>query len=424
MIITVIYHKSIKAFFSMEIEPFQAPEIPPKFARDQELIIQQGLERILANQTTSYEDLYNAGSNLCRLGHKDALFALIKSILAIPDLPTDLALLSEAWIDHCRKMVTFLIQTLVKNLFVHLHLWDLGLDLFRNALDMDSVTLSLIDQINRYRQSLDCDPYLISVLVKMFLDLSIYLSAFEPRLISSSRDFYSKPLVNISDHIDFCTRSIQIENSLCTELLDQATRKPLLAQVYDTLVLQHIDSLTSNGLHELIEANNITQLKSLYVLVENVNSFGLLKSHFSVFVQKQVAAVVLGDNLATIVTNLINLKIKFDNIVLQAFSDNEQFRNALKESFESSINKRQNTPAELIAKYIDKLLKTSKKSKSDIDQEMQYCLELFRMVQGKDVFEAFYAKDLAKRLLLDKSASVDAEKNMLSMLRNGILNFT
>jgi cullin-4 len=35
-------------------------------------------------------------------------------------------------------------------------------------------------------------------------------------------------------------------------------------------------------------------------------------------------------------------------------------------------------------------------------------------VQGKDVFEAFYKKDLAKRLLLGKSASIDAEKSMIS----------
>ena len=38
------------------------------------------------------------------------------------------------------------------------------------------------------------------------------------------------------------------------------------------------------------------------------------------------------------------------------------------------------------------------------------------MEQGKDVFEAFYKKDLAKRLLLGKSASVDAEKAMISAL--------
>lgn len=37
------------------------------------------------------------------------------------------------------------------------------------------------------------------------------------------------------------------------------------------------------------------------------------------------------------------------------------------------------------------------------------------------MFEAFYKKDLAKRLLLSKSASYDAEKSMLLKLKQGEL---
>ena len=37
--------------------------------------------------------------------------------------------------------------------------------------------------------------------------------------------------------------------------------------------------------------------------------------------------------------------------------------------------------------------------------------------QGKDVFEAFYKKDLAKRLLLQRSVSNDAEKAMITKLK-------
>ena len=39
------------------------------------------------------------------------------------------------------------------------------------------------------------------------------------------------------------------------------------------------------------------------------------------------------------------------------------------------------------------------------------------------MFEAFYKKDLAKRLLVGKSASVDAEKSMLSKLKQGRISF-
>ena len=47
---------------------------------------------------------------------------------------------------------------------------------------------------------------------------------------------------------------------------------------------------------------------------------------------------------------------------------------------------------------------------------MRWC---FLCCAGKDVFEAFYKKDLAKRLLLSKSASYDAEKSMLLKLKQG-----
>lgn len=40
------------------------------------------------------------------------------------------------------------------------------------------------------------------------------------------------------------------------------------------------------------------------------------------------------------------------------------------------------------------------------------------------MFEAFYKKDLAKRLLLGKSASIDAEKSMISKVRAYLLHLT
>jgi cullin-4 len=56
-----------------------------------------------------------------------------------------------------------------------------------------------------------------------------------------------------------------------------------------------------------------------------------------------------------------------------------------------------------------------------MESTLDRVLVLFRYIQGKDVFEAFYKRDLAKRLLLNKSASFDAEKSMLSKLKAGTL---
>ena len=70
---------------------------------------------------------------------------------------------------------------------------------------------------------------------------------------------------------------------------------------------------------------------------------------------------------------------------------------------------------------MDLKLRTGNKecTEEELDSVMDKVIVIFRFVQGKDVFEAFYKKDLAKRLLLGRSASVDAEKAMLSKLRTG-----
>lgn len=56
-------------------------------------------------------------------------------------------------------------------------------------------------------------------------------------------------------------------------------------------------------------------------------------------------------------------------------------------------------------------------TEEELEQILDKIMVLFRFIHGKDVFEAFYKKDLAKRLLVGKSASVDAEKSMLSKLK-------
>jgi cullin 4 len=54
----------------------------------------------------------------------------------------------------------------------------------------------------------------------------------------------------------------------------------------------------------------------------------------------------------------------------------------------------------------------------ELDRQLEQGVELFRFIEGKDVFEAFYKKDLARRLLMSRSASQDAERNMLTKLKS------
>ena len=87
-----------------------------------------------------------------------------------------------------------------------------------------------------------------------------------------------------------------------------------------------------------------------------------------------------------------------------------------------------NRIAELIAKFMDEKLKkgnkTSLSTEKDLDEQLNKAVALFRFIQGKDVL-GFYKKDLAKRLLFSKSASIDAERLVVGKLRSECgANFT
>ena len=131
------------------------------------------------------------------------------------------------------------------------------------------------------------------------------------------------------------------------------------------------------------------------------------------------------------IPSLLRFKSHLDNILQQSFDSDHLFSQSLRESFEWFINRRRDKPAEYIAKYLDNLLRKGDKGLTaaavpresascyTLEEEMDRVLILFRFVHGKDVFEAFYKKDLAKRLLLAKSASADAERSMLAKLKKG-----
>lgn len=51
------------------------------------------------------------------------------------------------------------------------------------------------------------------------------------------------------------------------------------------------------------------------------------------------------------VQDLLDFKDKMDNVAQSCFTRNEGFINAMKEAFETFINKRPNKPAELIGEY-------------------------------------------------------------------------
>ena len=98
---------------------------------------------------------------------------------------------------------------------------------------------------------------------------------------------------------------------------------------------------------------------------------------------------------------------------------NKEFTYALGDAFALGFKARRNKPAEMIAKYLDKAMRKGQQSAStaEFDALLNSALELYRFTEDKDVFRTFYHRALAKRLLLQKSASDGFEKSILNRLK-------
>lgn len=214
------------------------------------------------------------------------------------------------------------------------------------------------------------------------------------------------------------------------------------------------------------DATAIDSLQQLYALLQRRRFGNKLRPAFAKWIDDTGTAIIFDDKEQEhMVVRLLALKQKLDNIWRFSFQKDEHLGHALRESFESFINKTKKStgtwgtdnskPSEMIAKYVDMLLKAGAKaipisltsnaaSKStpakaapvadaeddneeadgvdedeEVNKQLDQVLDLFRFVHGKAVFEAFYKKDLARRLLMGRSASADAEKNMLARLKTG-----
>jgi cullin 3 len=125
-----------------------------------------------------------------------------------------------------------------------------------------------------------------------------------------------------------------------------------------------------------------------------------------------------GRNAGAFVQALLDLRDTYNRFLVESFSSDQQFKNAIASDFEFFVNLNDRSP-EYLSLFIDEMLKKGVKGHSEQEVEiiLDKCIMLFRFLQDKDVFERYYKQHLARRLLLNKSVSDDFEKSMISKLK-------
>ncbi|XP_075481912.1 LOW QUALITY PROTEIN: cullin-4-like [Primulina tabacum] len=396
------------------------------------------------------EKLYQAVNDLCLLKMGGSLYqriekeceafinAALQSLVGqSEDLVVFLSLVEKCWQDFCDQMLMirgialYLDRTYVKQTPNVCSLWDMGLQLFRKHLNLSSevehkTVFGLLKMIESERLGEAIERTLLNHLLKMLTALGIYPESFEKPFLECTSEFYAAEGVkymqqsDVPDYLKHVEMRLQEEHERCLLYVDASTRKPLVATAERQLLERHISAILDKGFTMLMDGKRIEDLQRMYLLFSRVNALESLRQSLNQYIRRTGQTIVIDEEKdKDMVSCLLEFKADLDTIWEESLSKNEAFSNTIKDAFEHLINLRQNRPAELIAKFVDEKLRAGNKgtSEEELEGTLDKVLVLFRFIQGKDVFEAFYKKDLAKRLLLGKSASIDAEKSMITKLK-------
>ena len=350
---------------------------------------------------------------------------------------------------------------------------DQGIQQFRHAVFSKSQTevdgmslggrviLGVCDLVSydRTRNS-QFDSHLLRESILMFHVFGIFGKSLEPKLMETSRSYFEgfvkdRSNSSMKEYVLACNTLLEREASRCDKYNFSSISKRGLLDLAHQVLIDDCSSilLDAEGLAKLIDTNAMEALKVLYALLKLSDLQQDLKKPFEMYIKKSGLAIVQDKEKGSeMVVRLLELKRSLDLVIRDAFARDQTFTYSLREAFGNFINDKQALKAwgtnnskvgEMIAKYIDLLLRGGLKAvprsllfdakdreeaerqgeasaadeDAELDRQLEQALELFRFIEGKDVFESFYKKDLARRLLLARSASQDAERNMLAKLK-------
>ncbi|KAI0166089.1 cullin-4A [Xylariaceae sp. FL1272] len=348
---------------------------------------------------------------------------------------------------------------------------DMAIELFRNMLfaphnasprSIGSLSLAGLCRLVDYDRKGDTrfDPGLLRSSISMLYVLNIYNAKFEPELLKVSASYFQEfaedqSAGSLKSYIAACEKLLGREDDRCnTYNLDSTTKKQLMDTAHKMLINDYAAKLLDSGsIGKILDENAVGSIRALYELLRLTGLQKKLKTPWEDYIKEAGSAIVndttRGDEM---VVRLLEFRKTLDIMVRDAFKKDDDFTYGLRQSFDSFINDKKNLAAwntgtskvgEMIAKYVDMLLrggiKTLPKSlisdtqdrkdaersgqastgdeDAELDRQLDQALELFRFIEGKDVFEAFYKQDLARRLLMGRSASADAERSMLAKLK-------
>ncbi|XP_001361477.3 cullin homolog 1 [Drosophila pseudoobscura] len=277
--------------------------------------------------------------------------------------------------------------------------------------------------------------------------LSVYKDNFESKFIADTAAFYEKEsdafLSNntVTEYLKHVENRLEEEKQRVRGLnsknglsyLHDTTAETLKSTCEQVLIEKHL-KIFHTEFQNLLNADRNDDLKRMYSLValspKNLADLKtILEQHILHQGTEAIVKCCTTDALndpKTYVQTILDVHKKYNALVLTAFNNDNGFVAALDKACGKFINSNVVTAAntaskspELLAKYCDILLKKSSKNPEDkeLEDNLNQVMVVFKYIEDKDVFQKYYSKMLAKRLVNHTSASDDAEAMMISKLK-------
>uniref|UniRef100_A0A8C6TLW8 Cullin 4A n=1 Tax=Neogobius melanostomus TaxID=47308 RepID=A0A8C6TLW8_9GOBI len=397
------------------------PKLSENYTEDTWLKLRGAVNAIQNSTSIKYnlEELYQAVENLCSYKVSPTLYKQLRqvcedhvqaqiylfreypfTIISLDNL-SFLKRMNRCWQDHCRQTIMirsiflFLDRTYVLQNSLLPSIWDTGLELFRTHIVSDTAVQKrtvdgILEQIERERNGETVDRSLLRSLLGMLSDLQVYKEAFEEKFLNETNRLYAaegQRLMqerDVPEYLHHVARRLEEENDRIVSYLDQSTQKPLISCVEKQLLGEHMTAVLHKGLSTLLDENRVTELALLYQLFSKVKGgLPILLQFWREYIKSFGSEIVCTpEKDKDMVQELLDFKDKMDNVAHNCFAHNEGFINAMKEAFETFINKRPNKPAELIAKYVDSKLRAGNKeaTEEELERILDKIMIIFRFI--------------------------------------------
>ncbi|GMT04619.1 hypothetical protein PENTCL1PPCAC_26793, partial [Pristionchus entomophagus] len=402
------------------------------------------------------EKLYNALRDVVRQHLKDSIRKNVSASMDDRFLTT----LNSAWSEHTTAMV------MIRDIFMYMDrvyveqqkcepVYNLGIGIFRDEIVRqdrvsDHLKKVLLDMVADERAGITIKWDGIKTACAMLVALGIenkhvYEVDFEAPFLKDTAEYYKAASQKFleencaSVYVQKVETCISDETDRAMRYLDKDTKNKLLQVLEDVLVSQHMQTVVdmeNSGLKAMMRDDKVAELRSLYHLLRRVpNGLNVMTSCMSEYLRSigeklvddvegvgtdasDAAAAAAKKDPVKFIQELIDLKDRFDHFLKDAFDNDSNFKNKIQSDFEFFFNKNKRSP-EFLSLYIDDKLKKGQKCLNDNEMEsmLDRSMVLFRFLSEKDAFEKYYKQHVAKRLLLDKSVSDDAEKQMITKLK-------